>query len=112
MDMREDMRPLAVAVVKVLQNISVSVVNTPLDKQSFALLCGGLCALQIHVPKARSAGHWQATNGSGYRSSAREREPGAAPSRPRSAGKGKRLFSSARERELPVRQGPPSRPDR
>ena len=55
MDMREDMRPLAVAVVKVLQNISVSVVNTPLDKQSFALLCGGLCALQIHVPKARSA---------------------------------------------------------
>ena len=45
MDMREDMRPLAVAVIKVLQNISESVVNTPLDQ--YLYICVGYCFIGI-----------------------------------------------------------------
>ena len=114
MDMREDMRPLAVAVIKVLQNISESVVNTPLDKyllRCFAAACA-LCKSMFRKRGARPLASDQRERLPQFRAGARtgSRAVAAAERRQGQATNGSGLFSSARERELPVRQGPPSRP--
>ena len=105
------MKTFSVKKVKVLQNVSVVIVYAFLyqylyvrlfkrliksdgfSRIAFAVKGQRRLVVNAAVSPAVAAAErrqGQATDGSGYRSSAREREPGAAPSRPRSAGKGKR----------------------
>ena len=110
-NMRKDMKTFPVKKVKVQQNVSVVIVYAFLYQYLYVRLFKRLIksdgfsriafaakgqrrlVVNAAVSPAVAAAErrqGQATDGSGYRSSAREREPGAAPSRPRSADVGKR----------------------